>query len=87
MWLDVGETEACMMDAMYQESGCGWRKEKQRTVWWTKCAKNQNVTGGRGDRGMYDGSNVSGVRMWLEVGETEDNMVDVLYPEPPCAWR
>ena len=24
-WLEVGETEACMMDAMYQEPGCGWR--------------------------------------------------------------
>ena len=21
----VGETEDCMKDAMYQESGCGWR--------------------------------------------------------------
>ena len=25
MWLEVGETEDCMTDAMYQESGCGWR--------------------------------------------------------------
>ena len=25
MWLEVGETEDCMMDAMYQEPGCGWR--------------------------------------------------------------
>ena len=25
MWLEVGKTEACMMDAMYQEPGCGWR--------------------------------------------------------------
>ena len=29
------------------------------------------MAGGRGDRGMYDGRNVPGVRMWLEVGETE----------------
>ena len=27
---------------------------------------------GRKDRGLYDGRNVSGARMWLEVGETED---------------
>ena len=25
MWLGVGATEDCMMDAMYQEPGCGWR--------------------------------------------------------------
>ena len=37
------------------------------------------MAGGRGDRGLYDGRNVSGVRMWLEVGETEDSMVDALY--------
>ena len=24
MWLDAGETDDCMMDAMYQEPGCGW---------------------------------------------------------------
>ena len=28
------------------------------------------MAGGRKDRGLYDGRNVSGVRMWLEVGET-----------------
>ena len=28
------------------------------------------MPGGRKDRGLYDGCNVSGVRMWLEVGET-----------------
>ena len=26
------------------------------------------MAGGRGDRGLYDGRNVSGARMWLEVG-------------------
>ena len=57
------------------------------TVWWTQCIRSKGVAGGRGDRGMYDGRNVSGVRMWLEVGETEDNMVDSLYQEPRCAWR
>ena len=37
------------------------------------------MAGGRGDRGLYDGRNISGVRMWLEVGETEDSMMDALY--------
>ena len=30
---------------------------------------------------MYDGRNVSGARMWLEVGATEDSMVDAMYKE------
>ena len=42
---------------------------------------------GRGDRGLYDGRNVSGVRMWLEVEETEDSMVYAIYQEPGCGWR
>ena len=25
MWQKVGETKDCSVDAMYQESGCGWR--------------------------------------------------------------
>ena len=25
IWLEVGETDDCIMDAMYQEPGCGWR--------------------------------------------------------------
>ena len=25
MWLEEGETEDSMVDAMYQEPGCGWR--------------------------------------------------------------
>ena len=29
------------------------------------------MAGGRNDRGQYDGRNVSGVIMWLEVGATE----------------
>ena len=33
------------------------------------------------------GRNVSGVRMWLEVGETEDSMVDAMYKEQGCGWR
>ena len=43
MWLEVGKTEDCMMDAMY---------------------KDQDVAGGREDRGLYDGRNVSGLNMW-----------------------
>ena len=42
---------------------------------------------GRGDRGLYDVPNVSGVRMWLEVGDTEDSMVDAMYKEQGCGWR
>ena len=58
------------------------------------------MAGGRRDRGLYNGRNVSGVRMWLEVGETEDSMVDAMYKEqgcgrmvdamyqaPGCGWR
>ena len=37
------------------------------------------MAGGRGDRGLYDGRNVSGARMWLEVGKTEDFMMDAMY--------
>ena len=29
------------------------------------------MAGSRGNRGQYGGRNVSGARMWLEVGETE----------------
>ena len=25
VWLKVGKTEDCMMDAMFQGPGCGWR--------------------------------------------------------------
>ena len=45
------------------------------------------MAGGRGDRGLYDGRNVSGVRMWLQVRETEDSMVDAMYQEQGCGWR
>ena len=42
---------------------------------------------GRGDRGLYDGRNVSGFRMWLEVGDTEDSVVEAMYKEQGCGWR
>ena len=45
------------------------------------------MAGVRGDRGMYEGRNVSRVRMWLEVEETEDSMVDAMYKEQGCGWR
>ena len=34
-----------------------------------------------GDRGMCEGRNVSGDRMWLEVGDTGDSMVEAMYKE------
>ena len=37
------------------------------------------------DRGLYDGRNVSGARMWLEVGATEDSIVDAMYKEQGVA--
>ena len=39
------------------------------------------MAGGRKDRGLYDGRNVSGARMWLEVGATEYSIVDAMYKE------
>ena len=44
------------------------------------------MAGGRKDREHYAGRNVSGVRIWLDVGEPEDNMVDAVYQEPGCDW-
>ena len=32
MWLEVGEIEDCMAEAVCKEHGCGWRKGRQRTV-------------------------------------------------------
>ena len=45
------------------------------------------MAGGRKDRGLYDERNVSGVRMWLEVGEIGDCMADAMYQESACGWR
>ena len=39
------------------------------------------MAGGRRERGLYDGRNVSGARMWVEVGETEDCMVEAVCKE------
>ena len=45
------------------------------------------MAGGRRDRGLYDGRNLSEARVWLEVGKTEDSMMDAMYQEPECGWR
>ena len=45
------------------------------------------MAGGREDRGLYDGRSVSEVRMWLEVGATEDSTVDAMYKEQGCGWK
>ena len=47
-----------MAEAVCKEQGCGWRKGRQRTVWWTQCIRSKGVAGGRKDRGLYDGRNV-----------------------------
>ena len=45
------------------------------------------MAGGRRDRGLYDGRNVSRGRMSLEVGTTEDSMVEAMCKESGCCWR
>ena len=50
-------------------------------VWWRQCVRSKGVAGGRKDRGLYDGRNVSGARMCLEVGTTEDSMVEAMCKE------
>ena len=39
------------------------------------------MVGGRRYMELYDGRNVSGSRMWLEVGTTEDSMVEAMCKE------
>ena len=45
------------------------------------------MVGGRRDRGLYGECNVYGARVWLEVGKTEDCMMDAMCKEPGCSWR
>ena len=45
------------------------------------------MAGGRRDSGLYYGRNVSGARMWLELGETGDCMMDAMCQEPGYGWR
>ena len=54
---------------------------------WTQCIRSKGVAEGGKDIGLYDGRNVSGARMWLEVEATEDRMEDALYQEPGSGWR
>ena len=63
-------------------------------MWWKQCVRSQDVVGGRRDRGLYGGGNVSGAVMWLYVGETEDSMMDAVYfmveamcKEQGCGWK
>ena len=46
-------------------------------MWWKQCVRSQDVVGGRRDRGLYGGGNVSAAVMWL----------DAVYQEPGCGWR
>ena len=87
VWLEVVETVDCMAGVVRKEQGRGWRKERQRTVWWRQCVSSQDVAGGRRDRGQYGGRNISTARMWLEVGEADDCLVEAIYQEPGCGWR
>ena len=41
---------------------------------------------GRRDRGQFGGRNVSGARMWLDLGETDDCLVESVCIEPGCGW-
>ena len=45
------------------------------------------MAGVKRDRGQFGGRNVSGARMWLEVGKTDDYIMDAIYQEPGCGWR
>ena len=36
---------------------------------------------------QYGGRNVSGARMWLQVRETGDCMMDAMCQEPGYSWR
>ena len=66
-----------------------WRNVSRAKLWWRQCLRSQDVAGGRRDKGMcgggrrderlYGGGNGSGATMWLEVGETEDCMIDAMY--------
>ena len=44
------------------------------------------MAGGRKDTGLYDGRNVSGARIWLEVGKIEDYMAEAVCKEQGRGW-
>ena len=52
-----------------------------------QCIRSKGVAGGRKDRGLYAGRNVSGARMFLEVEEIGNCMVNAMYKEQGCGWR
>ena len=52
-------------EAVFKEPGCGRRYGRQGSVWWRQCVRSQDVVGGRRDRRLYGGGNVSGAVMWL----------------------
>ena len=60
---------------------------RDRIVWWRQCVKSQYVAGGRRGRGLYGGGNVSGARVWLDVGETDDCMAESVCKYKGCGWR
>ena len=39
------------------------------------------MAGGRRNRGQYGGRNISGARMWMEVGTIQDSMVEAMCKE------
>ena len=45
------------------------------------------MAGGRRNRGQYGGRIVSRDRMWLDIGETGDCVVDIMYKEQVFGWR
>ena len=44
------------------------------------------MAGSRIYKGQFGGRNVSGAMMWLEVGKTEDCLMDAMYQEQGCGW-
>ena len=45
------------------------------------------MVGGSRDRGLYDGRNVSGARIWLDVGKTEGCIAEAVCKEQGYGWR
>ena len=59
MWLEEGETEDSMVDAMHQDfQDVAAGKGGQGTVWWTQSIGSQDGAGSRSNRRQYGGSNV-----------------------------
>ena len=56
-------------------------------MWRRQCVSSQDVAGCKRDGGLYDSRNVSGARMWQEVGEKEDCVAEAVCKEQECGWR